>query len=126
MKKIILLISILSIVFSLTLTANAATINETKEIEIMTREIPETAVEIQEGLYLYSYTRTIAGTVYTFRHLYSADGYCFYDNTLPEEERIYMQYASLGMADSEANYTSVPIEDWMEIVSVGGDSHVTV
>lgn len=91
----------------------------------MVREIPEGAVQIQEGLYLYSYTRTINGTVYTFRQLFSTEGYCFYDNTLPEEERIYMQWASLGMADSENNYTSVPIEDWMEIVSIG-NNHETI
>lgn len=82
-------------------------------------------VEGQEGLYLETYDRVIGGTTYTFRWLHSADGYCFYDNTLPEEDRIYAQRCSLGIGDSVSNYTSVPIEDWMEIVSVPTNPPIT-
>ena len=81
----------------------------------MIRDIPEGSVEIQTGLWLHTYNKTIGGTEYTFKDLYSSEGYCFYDNTLPEENRIYYQYISLGIYDSENNYTSIPIEEGMEI-----------
>ena len=81
----------------------------------MVREIPNGAIEIQNGLWLHTYNETIGGTEYTFKDLYSSEGYCFYDNTLPEENRIYYQYISLGIYDSENNYTSIPIEEGMEI-----------
>ena len=77
----------------------------------MAREIPEGSVEIQKGLWLYSYKKTIGGTEYTFRDLYSSEGYCFYDNTLPEEQRGYYQYASLGLYTDVNNYTSIPLRD---------------
>lgn len=80
----------------------------------MAREIPNGAVEIQTGLWLYTYNKTIGGTTYTFKDLYSSDGYCFYNNTWTEEERIYWQYASLGVLDSEDNYTSIPISQLSE------------
>lgn len=55
----------------------------------MTRKIPDNAIEIQIGLWLYSYNKIISGTEFTFRELCSSEGYCFYNNTWPEEERIY-------------------------------------
>ncbi len=89
----------------------------------MVREIPEGSVEIQTGLYLYTRNLTIGGQNYTFRELFSAEGYCFYENSLAEEDRIYMQYASLSQSLNtvekiNAWCTSVQVEDWMEIVSV--------
>lgn len=80
----------------------------------MAREIPNGAVEIQTGLWLYSYNTTIGGTEYTFKELYSSKVYCFYNNTWAEEERIYVQYAHLGLLDSENNYTSIPISELPE------------
>lgn len=80
----------------------------------MPREIPNGAVEIQTGLWLHTYNMTIGGTEYTFKDLYSSEGYCFYNHTLIEIERSYMQYASLGLADSENNYTSIPISELPE------------
>ena len=77
----------------------------------MAREIPSTAVEIQTGLWLYSYNKTIGGTEYTFRELYSSEGYCFYDIRDPEEDRGYYQWCSLGMADSPNNYVSIPLTE---------------
>lgn len=71
-------------------------------------KIPEGSVEIQTGLWLYSYKKTISGTEYTFRQLFSSEGYYFYDNTLPEEERIYYQWMSLAMVDDVTGYTSIP------------------
>lgn len=80
----------------------------------MAREIPSGAVEIQTGLWLYSYNKTIGGTEYTFRDLYSSEGYCFYDNTWAEEERIYWQYMSLGLLTDVNDFTSIPISELPE------------
>lgn len=92
----------------------------------MAREIPEGSALVQTGLYLYSYTRTISGVERTFYQLFSAEGYCFYENYLPEEDRIYMQWTSILSEEEVANYTSVPVEDWMEIASVppGGNHEI--
>lgn len=100
------------------------------------REIPEGSVEIQTGLWLYSYERVIGGNTYLFRQLFSSEGYCFYDKTeeiyrededgnlylVPEDEvlpqeRTYAQWASLGLATDINNYVSVPVDDSYEIVS---------
>ena len=87
----------------------------------MAREIPSGAVEIQTGLWLYTYNKTIGGTEYTFKDLYSSEGYCFYNNTWAEEERIYVQYASLGLLDSENNYTSIPISELPSDANIAGN-----
>lgn len=106
----------------------------------MIRDIPEGSVEIQTGLWLHEYNLVIAGTTYLKRNLYSAEGYCFYDSeaevydeegnlVAPEDvqpnQRTYMQYRSLGVAQSSwtyaqlnAKYISVPVQDGYEIVSV--------
>ena len=93
----------------------------------MAREIPEGSVEIQTGLWLHQYDRVIGGTTYTFRYLYSSEGYCFYENHLTEEERIYMQWCSVSQLLNTVElindwFTSVPIEEGMEIVSVGNQA----
>lgn len=80
----------------------------------MAREIPSGSVEIQTGLWLYTYNKTIGGTEYTFRQLFSSEGYCFYNNTLPEEERIYVQWCSLTFTEDVNNYTSIPISELPE------------
>lgn len=86
------------------------------------RKIPKGSVEIQTGLWLHSSTFTVGEVEYPRRHLYSSEGYCFYNHTLeiydeegnviPKEDvlptqRTYMTFASLGLADSPDNYTSV-------------------
>lgn len=87
----------------------------------MAREIPDGAVEIQTGLWLYSYTEVILGNEYTMRKLYSSGGYCFYDNTWTEEERIYWQYMSLGQTTDVNNYTSIPISELPEDTEIAGN-----
>lgn len=101
--------------------------------------IDENWVELQIGLYLEEYTRTIGGTIYTFRKLHSSDGYCFYDAeaeiydeegnlVAPEdvtpEMRVYSQNMSLAIIFSSwtyeqlnARFISLPIQDGWEIVS---------
>lgn len=107
------------------------------------REIPEGSVEIQTGLWLYSYERVIGGTTYIFRKLYSSEGYCFYDKSVeiyredengnpyvvPEEdilptERTYMQYASLAISSDINDFVSVPVDPSYEIVSRPNNSEV--
>lgn len=103
------------------------------------REIPEGSVEIQTGLWLYSYEYNFGTQVLTARHLYSSEGYCFYDrsaavydeegNQIPEDEilpsqRLYMQYASLGRYTDINNYVSVPVDPTYEIVSRSNNEEV--
>lgn len=105
------------------------------------REIPEGSVEIQTGLFLYTYSRVIAGTEYTFRQLFSAEGYCFWEvnqpenydeegNLRPENERVYAQYASLSRHYTtvemiNADFISVPVQEGFNIVSVGTDVEIS-
>ena len=102
------------------------------------REIPEGSVEIQTGLYLYSETDVIGGNEYTFRELFSAEGYCFWqvNNTLnydsegnlkSENERIYAQYIALSIGYTtveqiNADFISVPVQEGFEIVSIGSST----
>lgn len=97
------------------------------------RPIPEGSVQIQEGLYLYTYTKTISGLgERTYGELYSAEGYCFYwlsnpenydeeGNLKPLEDRIFAQYATAGRNPDvdtiNANYFSVPVQPGYEILS---------
>lgn len=104
----------------------------------MVRPIPEGSVEIQTGLWAYLYSFTVSGTTYSYYKLYSAEGYCFYDldqpenydeegNLVPPEQRVYAQYATCTYPFEEINdhIVSVPVEEGYEIVSVGGNNHVT-
>lgn len=100
----------------------------------MVREIPVGSTEIQVGLWLYEYHRIIGGTTYTFRQLFSADGYCFYNLEVPENynedgnlkppsERLYAQWAAIAhsydtVEKINANFISVPIEEGYEIVNI--------
>lgn len=80
----------------------------------MAREIPSGAVEIQTGLWLHTTTFIVNGVEYVQRELYSSEGYCFYDNTDSEEERIYYQYMSLNQLMSLDDFTSIPISELPE------------
>jgi hypothetical protein len=100
------------------------------------REIPAESVEIQTGLWLYTYSRVIGGVERTFRQLFSSEGYCFwkvnqpenYDedgNLVPEEERVYFTWSSCVYTTVEeinANYISVPVQDGFGIVSTPNSS----
>lgn len=81
----------------------------------MWKDIPGGSVEIQTGLWLYSYNKTIGGVEYTFKDLYAGEGYCFYDNTVAEEERAYMVWLSLGIYTDVNDYTSIPYEEGISI-----------
>lgn len=102
------------------------------------REIPTGSVEIQTGLWLYTYTRTIGGVERTFRQIYAAEGYCFwkpnmpenYDehgNLLPESGRVYFTYSSCAYTTLEeinANFISVPVQDGYEIAGGGNNTEI--
>lgn len=90
----------------------------------MAREIPETAVEIQIGLWLNTSTFTFNGVDYLRRELYSSEGYCFYNTELDtyDEEgnlnpRTYYQYMSLNQLQTLDTFFSVPIEEGMNIAN---------
>jgi hypothetical protein len=108
----------------------------------MLNTIPNGAVEIQTGLYLLETPFTILGVEYIRRELYSAEGYCFWERTQPEnyvdgdtegellplEDRVFAQYANLAAYYNtvdliNADFISVPVEEGYEIVSVGGNNH---
>lgn len=80
----------------------------------MARKIPDNAIYIQAGLWLNKTPVTINNIDYVRYELYASDGYCFYNNTWDEEERIYWQYASLGFTDISSDYTSIPISELPE------------
>lgn len=48
-------------------------------------------LEGQEGIYYKDNTFIVNGEMFTSRQLRADDYHCFYDNTLLEEERIYME-----------------------------------
>lgn len=71
-------------------------------------------VEGQEGLYYKDTTYTINGAPYTSRELRADDSHCFYDNTLPEEKRIYMERATIR-PEWTSDFTCILREEGMEI-----------
>jgi hypothetical protein len=97
----------------------------------MLNTIPNGAIEIQTGLYLLETPFTVSGVQYIRRELYSADGYCFWERTQPEnyvdgdtegellplEERVFAQYARLSAYYSSvylinADFISVPAKQY--------------
>lgn len=94
--------------------------------------IPEGSVEVQTGLWAHLLEYTVNGNPRARYVLYSAEGYCFYNLTVPENfdedgnlvppnERIYAQYASTPYTTVDqvnAVFVSVPVEEGFEIVSV--------
>jgi hypothetical protein len=104
------------------------------------REIPEGSIEIQTGLYAYRHNYTVGGAPRSRYILYSADGYCFYwlsnpenydeeGNLKPVNERVYATYMSCAIRDTletiNADIVSVPVEDSYEIVSRSSNPPVT-
>lgn len=100
------------------------------------REIPSTAIEVQEGLWADLYTYTFLGQTRIRYDLYSEEGYCFYlisdpenydedGNLKPASERMYAQfmYSTYTTVDEiNADVVSVPVEEGYEIVSVRNDT----
>lgn len=101
-------------------------------------EIIEKSLLIQYGLYQDLHSFFLGNVKHTHSHLYSSEGYCFYDITeeiyredengnyylVPSEEvlpteRKYMRKCITPLTDvEEINniYVSVPIQEGMEIV----------
>lgn len=97
----------------------------------MLNTIPNGAIEIQTGLYLLETPFYVSGVQYIRRELYSADGYCFWERTQPEnyvdgdtegellplEQRVFAQYARLSAYYSSvylinADFISVPAKQY--------------
>ena len=76
-------------------------------------------VEGQEGLYYKDTTFMFGATEMVSRDLRADDNHCFYDNTLPEEERIYMEWATIR-AEWTSNFTCISRED---IISTEEETH---
>jgi len=100
------------------------------------REIPESAIEVQTGLWANFRTVSLGNMTMTKCDLYSSEGYCFYipdnnldenGNLLPENERLYYQYMSSPCSTVEqvnARYVSVPVQDGYEIANTGNNHEV--
>ena len=96
------------------------------------REIPEGSIEIQTGLYARLHTYTVGGVTRSRYNLYSAEGYCFYQLSQPENydeegnlkppaERVYATFMACSILDIlesiNADVVSVVAEEGYEIVS---------
>lgn len=103
------------------------------------RDIPESAIEVQTGLWWDHRTFTFNGNVYNSGALYSAEGYCFYEiaqpenydeegNLKPANELVYAIYMTSGYATSDeinAAIVSVPYQEGYEVVNVPTNPPVT-
>ena len=76
-------------------------------------------VEGQEGLYYKDTTFMFDATEMVSRDLRADDNHCFYDNTLPEEKRIYMEWATIR-AEWTSNFTCISRED---IIATEEETH---
>lgn len=86
------------------------------------KEIPADSVEIQAGLYAQLRTVTVGGTTYIGYNLFSAEGYCFYwlshpenydeeGNLKPENERSYATFmASAYKSIEEINKDVISVD----------------
>ena len=97
------------------------------------RPIPEGSVEVQTGLWAWLRTYIFNGQEHKEYNVYSAEGYCFWEVSQPEnydeegnlkplEERVFAQFAITPYTTIEevnAAFVSVPVQDGYEIVSVG-------
>ena len=71
-------------------------------------------VEGQEGLYYKDTTFMFDTTEMVSRDLRADDQHCFYDNTLPEEERIYMEQITTK-PEWTSNFTCILREEGIKI-----------
>ena len=76
-------------------------------------------VEGQEGLYYKDTTFMFGTTEMVSRDLRADNNHYFYDNTLPEEERIYMEWATIR-AEWTSNFTCISRED---IITTEGEAN---
>lgn len=105
------------------------------------REIPETAVEVQTGLWwdYQPFTSPINGDTVHYGELYASEGYCFYDlnqpenydeegNLLPATDLVYAVWCTCLESSAEginAYIVSVPYQEGYEVVNVPTDPPVT-
>ena len=75
-------------------------------------------VEGQEGLYYKDNSFMFGNTPMVSRELRADDNHCFYDNTLPEEERIYIERITTK-PEWTSNFTCI-LRD--EIITINGES----
>lgn len=76
------------------------------------------SVEGQEGLYYKDNSFMFKNTSMVSRELRADDQHCFYDNTLPEEERIYMEQCFIK-PEWTSNFTCI-LRD--KIITINGKS----
>ena len=74
-------------------------------------------VEGQEGLYYKDKAFMFVKTQMISRDLRADDNHCFYDNTLPEEERIYMEWITIK-PEWTSNFTCILRN---EIITINGE-----
>ena len=93
----------------------------------MTKAIPNGSKMVQEGLFLYEYSKVVSGKTLQFARLYAADGYCFYDkdqpenydeenNLKPENELTYAQYAVIPYGIDTSKFVCVKVKDGFGII----------
>lgn len=75
-------------------------------------------VEGQEGLYYKDNNFMFGNTPMVSRDLRADDNHCFYDNTLSEEERIYMEWITIK-PEWTSNFICI-LRD--EIITINGES----
>ena len=71
-------------------------------------------VEGQEGLYYKDHTFMFGNKEIVSRDLRADDQHCFYDNTLPEEERIYMEQITTK-PEWTSNFTCILREEGIKV-----------
>ena len=72
------------------------------------------SVEGQEGLYYKDNSFMFRNTSMVSRELRADDQHCFYDTTLPEEERIYMEQC-FTKPEFTSQFTCILRDEGMEI-----------
>ena len=77
------------------------------------------SVERQEGLYYKDNSFIFGKTPMVSRELRADDNHYFYDNTLPEENRIYMEWITTK-PEWTSNFTCISRED---IISTEEETH---
>lgn len=93
----------------------------------MTRQIPIGSKMVQEGLFLYEYSKVISGKTMFFAQLYCADGYCFYDKDQsenyteegelkPENELTYARFAYIPHGTDLSNLVVVKVKDGFGVI----------
>ena len=72
------------------------------------------SVKDKKGLYYKNHSFTVNGVTIVSRDLRADDQHCFYDNTLPEEERIYMEQITTK-PEWTSNFTCILREEGIKI-----------